>query len=162
MIFPPALYLLAQLYHENGCMEDKERVLGILESLYQQTSNPIFLLNLALLFLNTGERDRADQLLEQIDWEQLPEDLRKEMLARFAELETELLIQSSMESIVDLMREKIEEKNMPIEWIDAAVWARRPASPPIRIWLLFCSPSNFRDWNPLLACLPWGHPLWRM
>lgn len=38
-IFPPALSMLARLYHENGCMAEKERVVAILKSLYQQTGD---------------------------------------------------------------------------------------------------------------------------
>lgn len=132
-IFPPALSMLARLYHENGRMSEKERVVGILKSLYQQTGDSIILFDLALLFMQIGEPDRAERLLEQIDWDQIPADIRQQIFARFAETNAELMFQFNMIDTLEDMREKIEEKmipidaslkkgikNMPVEWVDAA------------------------------------------
>ncbi|MDD3880239.1 MAG: hypothetical protein PHP26_09680 [Syntrophomonas sp.] len=103
------------------------------KSLYQQTGDSIILLDLALLFMQIGEPDRAELLLEQIDWNQIPADMRQQIFGRFAETDAELMFQFNMIDTLEGMREKIEEKNilidaslkkgiknMPVEWIDAA------------------------------------------
>jgi len=132
--YPPAMLLEAHVLHTMGERDAARTLLQALEEI--SPNQPVVLLQISLISLETGDIEQARAYLDRIDASRLPPGFQQDLAQLRTTVETATLMANELSPaalIFDGWREEVEEKpisldvtvakalkQIPVQWLNAA------------------------------------------